>query len=437
LFPANEPVYKTLGYVYEAKKDYALASKYFQKALNLNPIKKDLFIRLGYSQLSARMNEDAKKTFEKAKKVFPLDAEILTGMGMALYRLEEFEQARVEFTKAFSIDAHNLNALFLTATIDVMLEDYDRAETRLSLLVKLAPNTAHLFEYARLKYLKQDYANAKSFAKLALKTNKKFLPVYTLLAEICQCEYEFDEALDWLNKAEQEDLISAPLYQARAGINMFIEDFEKAREAYIKVLEYEQNKTIDMKILVCEILLGMLDNKVFIVETLLEENESESDNERKAVGYMLGGVWYFKLGDFVKAEEFLKKALQITLKLPAVYYLLAKIYQNSNDAYKVDKYFNLTIEKNPYHYKAYCDFIEYLIGQNKFEDARYKIKKALKTFKEDTFLENSLFYTGFRLLDEKSSDYNVKELIKLSEKLEKKSTFLYAKEKQTLIERLN
>ena len=436
-FGAHEGVYKTLGLVYELKKDFETASKYFQKALNLNPIKKDLFIRLGYAQLSARLNEEAKKTFENAKKIFPLDSEVLTGMGMALYRLEDFEKARVEFTKAFSIDAHNMNALFLTATIDVMLGDFERAETRLSLLVKVMPNSPHFYEYAKLKFLKQDYKSAKSYAQISVKMNKKFLPAYILLAEICQAEFDMEASLSWLNKAEEEELFSEALYLTKANICMYSEDFVSALATYQKVLEYEQNKTIDMKILICRLLLDNIENQDTIIDALLAENDKEMDNERKAVGFMLGGVWYYKHQNFVLAEEYFRKALQITLKLPVVYYLLAKIYQEMNDSYKVDKYFNLTIEKNPYHYNAHKDFIKYLLAQGLFEDARYKIKKALKFFKDDSTFENLLFYTGFRLVDEKTSDYNVKELIKLAEKLEKNSTFLYANEKQTLIEKLN
>lgn len=437
-FGANESVYRTLGFVYELKKDFELASKYFQKALNLDPIKKDLFIRLGYAQLSARANKEALKTFEKAKKVFPLDSEILTGAGMALYRMEEFESARVEFTKAFSIDGHNMNALFLTATIDVMLGDYERAETRLSLLVKVMPTYAHLYEYAKLKMLKQDYKSAKTYAQMSLKSNKKFLPSYILLAEISQMEFDTLGALDWLKKAEDEELQSEALYLTRANICMFSEDFISALEAYQKVLDFEQSKITDMKILICKILLDDLEDKESIVTALLADIDGEENsNECKAVTFMLGGVWNYKRQNFVLAEEYFRKALQITLKLPVAYYLLAKIYQQMNDSYKLDKYYNLTIEKNPYHYNAHKDFIEYLIENEKFEDARYKIKKALKFFKDDSTLENLLFYTGFRLIDEKTSDYNVKELIKLAEKLEKNSTFLYANEKQTLVEKLN
>lgn len=429
LYPTNEVVFRTLGYLYETRRNFDKAAEYFQKALNLNPIKKDLFMRLGYAQLSAHRNENARKTFEAGMKVFRLDSEIITGYGMALYRLERFEEARIEFVKAFSIDSHNLNALFLTATIDVMLGDYERAETRLSLLIKVAPNTAHLYEYAKLKKLKGDYDTACSLAERALESNKNFLPAYLLLADIYNTRFDSDKALEWIQKAEDAELYSDALYMARANIYMYKEDFASALTAYRKVLEFTQDKSVDMKILICEILLGNLEGKEEVVNALTEDEHSE-------VAYMLLGIWNYKSGNLMKAEEFFRKALQVTLKLPVVYYLLAKIYQEQGDEYKTDKYYNLAIEKNPYHINAYKSFIEFLIQKGDFEDARFKVRKALKLFPENPYFENLLFYTGFRLIDEHSAEYNVKELLKLAEKLEKNSTFLYADEKNTLSEKL-
>lgn len=436
LYPANESIFRTLGYFYETEKDFENAAKYFQKALELNPIKKDLFMRLGYAQLSARLNEDARKTFEKGKNVFKADSEIITGYGMALYRLERFEEARVEFVKAFALDSHNMNALFLTATIDVMFGDYERAETRLSLLAKVAPNTAHLYEYAKLKKLKGEYDAAITLAQKTLKTNKNFLPVYILLAEIYNAKFEVKEALEWLKKAEENELYASSLYMARANICMYQEDFTSALEAYKKVLEFEQDKSTDMKILICEILLGNLEDKEILVTELTKDVELEENKDLQTVEYMLLGVWNYKNGNLIAAENNFKKALQITLKLPVVYYLMAKIYQAGADNYKTEKYYELTLEKNPYHILAYKDFIEYYLQKGEYAKARFKIKKAIKLFPDDDYLANKLFYTGFRLLDERSSEYNVKELLKLAEKLEKKSVFLYAEEKNALLEKI-
>lgn len=435
LYPANEGVYRTLGYFYESAKDFEKAARFFQKALNLNPIKKDLFMRLGFAQLSARLNDEARITFERGKNVFKSDADIITGYGMALYRLERFEEARAEFVKAFAIDPHNMNALFLTATIDIMFGDYERAETRLSLLVKVAPAAAHFYEYAKLKKLKADYPNAEALAKQTIEMNKNFLPAYLLLAEIYNAQFEVEKALECVQKAEDNELCSAALYMARANIYMFQEDFASALESYKKVLEYEQDKSTDMKILICEILLGELEGKEAAVQALTFDVESEENKETMAVAYMLLGVWNYKTGNLTVAEENFRKALQITLKLPAVYYLLAKIYDADGDNYKTEKYFELTLEKTPRHLQAYKDFIEYYLKHENFAQARFKIKKALKIFPENPYFENLLFHTGFKLLNEHSSDYNVKELLKLAEKLEKNSTFLYADEKNILLEK--
>ncbi len=436
LYPTNEAVYRTLGYLYEASKDFERAIIYFQNALNLNPIKKDLFIRLGYAQLSARQNEGAKKTFENAMKVFPLDSEIITGFGMALYRLERFTEARVEFVKAFSLDAHNLNALFLTATIDIMSGDYERAETRLSLLIKLAPLCPHLYEYARLKHLKGDYAAALELAERAHKLNKDFLPIYLLIADVYHSKLELDNALIWLDKAEEKGLCTAALYLSRANIYMYKEDFQAAIESYTKSLEYEQSKMVDIKILICRLLLDEFEGDFEIVKHIASEACADDDAEYKAVGFMLLGVCEYKKQNLAAAEDSFRKALQVTLKLPVVYYLLAKIYEEMGDNYKTDKYYNLTLEKNPYHYNAHKDYLNYLFLNGNFEDVRFKVKKVLKLFPNDPHFENILFYVGYRLLDDRSSEYNVKELIKLAEKLEENSTFLYANEKIALLERV-
>ncbi len=436
LYPENEVVLQSLGNLYEIRKDFEKAAKYFQKALNHNPIKRELFLRLGYAQLSAKQNEAACKTFEKAKNVFKLDSDVITGYGMALYRLKKYDEARSEFVKAFSLDARNLNALFLSSTVDVMFGDYERAETRLSLLVKLAPNTAHLYEYAKLKKLKGDFDLALALAARSFESNKNFLPAYILLAEIYHSRFEPDKALEWLQKAEDAELFDVSLYMARANICMFTEDFATALTSYRKVLEFEQDKSTDMKILVCEIMLGRLEGKEEAVSAMLEGVEEDECEERKSIAYMLKGVWEYKTDNFTAAEESFRKALQITLKLPVVYYFLAKIYQAQGEGYKAEKYFNLDIEKYPYHYSSHKDYIEYLINAGNFEEARFKIKKALKLFPDNTELENLLFYTGFRLVEAATPEYNVKELLKLAEKLEENATFLYADEKNILLEKI-
>ena len=437
IYPPSEAIFRTLAYLYESEKEFPKAIEYFKKSLHLNPIKKDLFLRLGYAQLSARDNEGALQTFDKALKVFPLDPEVITGHGMGLYRLGQYVDARTDFVKAFSLDAHNLNALFLCANVDVILGDYDRAETRLSLLVKLVPNTMHLYEYAKLKRIKLDWKNAEKYAKQIIKINKNFLPAYLLLAEIGFEQNDYRLALEWLDIAEKSGLITEALYLNRANICMYKEDFKSALEAYEKVAEYNVDKALEIQILSCKLLLDLpIENEKLLI--ILENNfEVEEDKELLAMQYVLMAIWHFKQNEMLKAEEFIKKALQITLKLPVVYYLLAQIYDDAGDVYKAEKYYNIVLEKNRNHYDAHKKYIEFLIKNKDYENARYKIKNALKIFPANSNLENLLFYVGFELLPQNADTYNVKELIKLAEKLEKNSTFLYAKEKEELLNRLH
>lgn len=436
-YPPNEKVFRTLATLYEAERNYTKAIEYFKKAMVLNPIEKLLFVRLGYAQLALKQNEEALETFGRAMKIFDKDSEVIAGYGMALYRLKRFEKSREELTKAFALNAHNLNAMFLIATIDSELGDYESAEARFSLLVKIAPITSHLYEYAKLKFLKEDYDSAETLAKQAYESNKDFLPTYFLLAEICCAKFENEEALKWLKKAEENDFASAALYEAIGNIYLFMENFEGGLEAFNKANSYEQCLSVLVKLLICEMMLDKLDDAERLVKLYVSTIETAQTEDWKAWIYLMQGVFEYKMGSKIQAEDYLKKALQVTLKLPIAYYLLAKIYDGSSDNYKAEKYYGLTLEQNPRNLQAYKDFVEHYLKCEKFDEARFKIKTALKYFPENLFFENRLFYAGFRLLDENYSEYNVKELLKLAEKLEKKSTFLYADEKEALLAKLN
>ena len=121
---------------------------------------------------------------------------------------------------------------------------------------------------------------------------------------------------------------------------------------------------------------------------------------------------------------------------PFCYHLLAKIYAETNDEYRAQKYFELTLEKNPRNFDAYKDYVDFLLQNKRYENVKYKSKSALKLFVNNYYFENMLFISEFKLLEGKFDEYNVKELIKLAEKLEKNSSFMYYDEKNVLLEKL-
>ena len=436
IYPPNEGIYKTLGYLFEIKRDFPNVIKYLKKAYQLNSIKKDTIMRLGYAELSDGRYNDALETFEKASKLFPLDSETISAHGMALYKLGQFEDARNDFLKAFALDSHNLNALFLCANVDVMMGDYSKAEPRLALLVKVAPITIHLYEYANLKRLKKEYDEAFEYSNKILEKNKGFLPVYILMSEMYVEKKDYNSAKQIIKNAEGNELYSDMLYISKANLYLQTNDFEIAREAYQKALDFgvDDDVTSD-KILICDLMSSSDDLTDRVIENT-QDVENEKNSDKKALKLLILGIWNYNNKNLERAEEFLRKSVGIVEQPPFCYHILAKIYAELNDEYRAQKYFELTLEKNPRNFDAYKDYVDFLLKNNRFEDVKFKSKNALKLFVNNYYFENMLFISEFKLLEKNFDLYIVKELIKLAEKLEKNSSFMYYNEKKILTDKL-
>ena len=171
-------VYKYLGLVYEKTGRNDLAVESYQNSAEINPQDKNIWQRLGFSLISTGKFEQAEKAFENSDKIQCGVSETYTGWGMALMKQEKFSGAREKFAKASNMNKYNFSAMFLCAVVEIKLEMYDKAEEKLAFLTKVYPNEGNTFEYARLKAIKNDYADAIYYAKKALEYNSNMLPAY-------------------------------------------------------------------------------------------------------------------------------------------------------------------------------------------------------------------------------------------------------------------
>lgn len=78
--PQNTVANYWLGVIYYNKKDYANATKLFEKVVNLYPLDYDSVIMLGWSKLSSGKSADAKVLFNQALILRPNDSSALKGL---------------------------------------------------------------------------------------------------------------------------------------------------------------------------------------------------------------------------------------------------------------------------------------------------------------------------------------------------------------------
>ena len=115
-------------------------------------------------------------------------------------------------------------------------------------------------------------------------------------------------------------------------------------------------------------------------------------------------------------------------------YYLAKCYENKNNDTKVKDYYEAAISRNPQYISAFIDYSKYLIARSEYDEARRKLRKALKVDDDNIILLNMLFFVSYVLVKDKVYEYNVKETIKIAQKIEKinPDLFEYPEQKEEL-----
>lgn len=419
-------VYKYLGLVYEKTGRNELAVESYQNSAEINPQDKNIWQRLGFSLISTGKFEQAEKAFENSDKIQCGVSETYTGWGMALMKQEKFSGAREKFAKASKMNKYNFSAMFLCAVVEIKLEMYDKAEEKLAFLTKVYPNEGNTFEYARLKAIKNDYADAIFYAKKALEFNSNMLPAYILLGQLYSAKYDKENALKMFELAFGKDLISQALYLEWGKALQKFEMYDDALEKFQKAFELDPENIDAMASLgFCYAINKQLDK----AEPLLQK-AIEKDPENKKVKQALGIIAY-KNGDIDKAISILKSNDENEISC----YYLAKCFEyQGNDIRTVD-YYEACLRLNDSFMTAYLDYVNYLISKNEFADAKRKLRKALKIDENNIVLLNLMFYVSYILVKDNVCEYNVKETLEIAEKIENinPDLFEYPMQKQELI----
>ena len=420
-------IYKYQGMVSEKLGQMQEAVDYYQNSADLNPNDKFIWQKLGFALIAVNKYSEAEKSFENADKIFHGNTDTMTGWGMALMKQQRYEDAREKFIQAAKINRYNFSAIFLTAVMDIRLNDLDKAETRLAFLANVNPNESNTYEYAHLKFIKKDYDNALFYAKKSLEYNANMLPAYILISNIHTINGDCESALKSFQTAEEKELISMPLYLEWGLALIKFERYDEAEEKLNKALELmPDDKEILANLALCKVMTGeypAAENLINLVPDLYISRQA------KAISTFINNNTEEALSMF---EELCKENTDNTLN----YYFLAKCYEKFNNDGKVQTSYKTALEKNPAYLNAYMDYARYLFEKKDYAEAQRKLRKALKFDENNTEILNLLFYCGYKLVKENICEYNIKETVGIAEKAELSGGFKYTEEKLELLELL-
>lgn len=422
-------VYKYLGLVYERTGRIPESVEAYQTSADINPQDKNIWQRLGFALVSIKEYERAIKSFENANRVQAGNSDTFTGWGMALMKMDDFASAREKFAIASKINRYNFSAVFLCAVMEIKLEMYDKAESKLAFLANVCPNESNTFEYARLKAIKEDLDNAIFYAKKSLDYNKKMLPAYIILGQIYTQKLDEENAMKYFKQAEDENLKVPNLYLEWGKSFVKFGEFDSAKEKLLKAYEMDgENPEIIANLGLC-----FVERKEFEEAEPLLNKVLEKEPENKTVKQALA-ISAFENGDFERALQIFRADDEDAVNC----FYMAKYYEQKEDDTKTRDYYEASLRINPKYIKAYTNYVNYLISENDYVEAQRKLRKALKYDENNIELLNLMFHVSYILVKDNVSEYNLKEAISIAEKLENlgEDLFKYPGQKQELVKLL-
>ena len=427
-------VYKYLGLICERTGRLSDAVVAYKKSANVNNADKDIWRLLGFALVNCNQPDEAIESFENANKISPANTDVFAGWGMALMKLKRYSEAHEKFSEAVRLNRYNFMALLMAAIMEVRLERYNDAEAKLNFLANVSPNETNNYEYANLKYIKQDYDSSIHYAKKALEFNQNMLPAYLLLGKLYAIKGDKDLSLSMYKTAEDKELRSPHLYYDWAITLQMFEEYEQSRENFLKVLSFvPQEQDAKAGLALIEAAYG---NTEKAEEILAEVDKLEDSN------YLLTkarAIVELNKSNFESAITLLKSIHERMFFDNTINFFLAKSYEGLDNKTKVKEFYDMATGFTACSSNIYKNYAEFLIKIDEPENARRKLLKALKADEMNYEVLELLFNTGYTLAKKGDSEYNIKETIKIAEKLKSidENTFKYSNECEELRNMVN
>ncbi|MFI3260166.1 MAG: tetratricopeptide repeat protein [bacterium] len=245
--------------------------------------------------------------------------------------------------------------------IDCLLRADEISENNIDILVNLATN----YEYVDLNI-------AFKYYKKIVELDDTYAGAYIDIGRIYYYYYNDDKkALEYYNKGIELNRESHIFFNARGTLYLDINSYEDAIYDFNKCIELNKNYT-RAYIKKAEILLRLsVYGKVDYEEIISLLKKAESTKNSEFLLYLLKGIVFEKIDDYISAEKYYKKHIELFYD-KSVYILLAKLY------IKQDKTIEAKQLLNELGYEKYnMDF--HKIIKNIFEFEVFSIKET-KTF---------------------------------------------------------
>jgi len=280
--PKRPDVYKSIGWFHMNKEQYEQAIEYWQKALEIDPNTPGMHYNIALALMGQNKQKQAIEELEKDIEISHGSASSYFLLGQLYFRQKEYEKAGNNYEKAIEIEPSHTNAYYGLFNLSIRLKQQDKAKTYMAVFKKLKAED--------MKVLKD--------------RNKAVV-----------------DLMDMQKGAAETYLLAGQTYQAGGNL-------QKAEELYKKAVTLNpENAQCLGKLASFYITRNRINDAI-----LLYERISEID-PKDPICHLNIGILSMRIKQLGNAEKAFRKAIEVAPELSGGYRELAQLYLRAGTAY--------------------------------------------------------------------------------------------------------
>ena len=273
--PERPDVYKSIGWFFMHKEQYEQAIGYWQKALAIDPNIPGVHNNIALALMGQNKQSQAIEELEKDIKISHPSSFSYFLLGQLYLQQNEYEKARDNYEKAIEIQPDYANAYYGLFTLSARLKQQDKAKEYMTVFKKLKAED--------MKILKGSNETV-------------------------------DDLIDMRKGAAETYLLAGQMYQAG-------ENFQKAEELLKRAMILDPNNILCLEKLAS---LYLTSNR--ITEAIALYGKISEINPKDPLCYLNIGILSVRLKQMDKAEKAFRKVIEVAPGFSGGYCELAQLY---------------------------------------------------------------------------------------------------------------
>jgi len=308
-FPNNINPIMLMGNLWERYGDATRALEYFNKVLEQDPKRPDVYKGIGWFFMHKEQYEQAIGYWQKALEIDPNIPGVHNNIALALMGQNKQNEAIEELEKDINISPRSSFSYFLLGQLYLQQKEYEKARDNYEKAIETQPNYTNAYYglftlYSRLKQHDKAVEYMAIFKKLKAEDMK-------ILKDRNEA---VDDLINMRKGAAETYLLAGQMYQAGGN-------FQKAEELLKRATTFDPNNILCLERLAS---LHLTSNR--ITEAIPLYRKISEINPKDPLCYLNIGILSMRLKQLDKAEEAFRKVIEVAPGFSGGYCELAQIY---------------------------------------------------------------------------------------------------------------